>query len=95
MTLLFAAITAVVWLLAPHVASQMDGLSRGVSQSIQQLYAQLPQYEWGKRLIAQTPGVVELARRGDPVGRVTGIFSSTLGVLANVVIVLFIGSISL
>lgn len=90
-TLLLAAITAVVWMLAPHVAAQLDGLSRGVSQSIQQLYAQLSQYDWGKRLIAQTPGVVELARRGDLVGRVTGIFSSTLGVLANVVIVLFIG----
>lgn len=90
-SLLLLFLAAGVALLAPHVASQVDDLSRGLGQSIQQVYAQLSHYEWGKRLIKQTPGVMELARRGDIVSRVTGIFSSTLGVLANTVIVLFIG----
>ncbi len=37
------------------------------------------------------PGVSELAQRGNLVGRVTGVFSSTLGIAANIVLVAFIG----
>lgn len=90
-TLLLAATTATVWLLAPHVAAQTDDLSRGLTQSIQQLRTQLAQYEWGRRILAEVPGVAEWAQRGNLFARVTGVFSSTLGILANIVLVAFIG----
>lgn len=90
-TLLCGATTAAVWLLAPQVAAQVDDLSRGLTQSFQQLRAYLAQYDWGRRILAQMPGVAELAQRGNLFGRITGVFSSTLGILANAILVAFIG----
>ena len=89
--LLLALITAGVSLLAPHVASQVDDLSRGLAQSIQQLRAFLGQYEWGQRILSEVPGVAELAQKGNLLGRLTGVFSSTLGIIANLTLVAFIG----
>ena len=90
-TLLCGATIAAVWLLAPQVAAQVDDLSRGLTQSFQQLRAYLGEYDWGKRILAQVPGVAELAQRGNLLSRVTGIFSSTLGMFANAILVAFIG----
>ena len=88
---LLGAVTAAVWLLAPHVATQVDDLFRGIAQSVQQLHGYLAQYEWGRRLLAQVPRIAELAQRGNLVGRVTGVFSTTLGFVANTILVAFIG----
>ena len=90
-SLLIGGTALVVWALAPHVAAQMDDLSRGVATSVQQLRAELLRYEWGRRALDEVPGVAELARRGNLLGRVTGIFSSTLGIIANTVLVTCLG----
>jgi len=90
-TLLCGATTAAVWLLAPQVAAQVDDLSRGLTQSFQQMRAYLGQYDWGRRILAQVQGVAELAQRGNLLSRVTGAFSSTLGMFANAILVAFIG----
>lgn len=89
--LLVALVTAGVWLLAPRVVAQADGLVQGITQSVAQLRSQLSQHEWSRRLLANAPGVVELAKRADLVARVTGVFSTTFGLLANVILVGFIG----
>ncbi len=89
--LLIGAGTVTVWLFAPHVAVQIDDLSRGVVQSVHQLHAHLAQYEWGRRILAQVPAFADLAQRSNLLGRVTGVFSSALGLIANVVLVGFIG----
>lgn len=90
-TLLVLVIAATVWVLAPRVAAQADGLAQGLTYSVEQLHGCLSQYGWGKRLLAQTPGVAELAQRANLVARVSGVFSSTFGILANVILVGFIG----
>ena len=90
-TLLIGVTAMIVWALAPHVAGQVDELSRGVAVSVQQLRVELLRYEWGRRVLAEVPGVAELARRGNLLGRVTGIFSSTLGIIANTILVICLG----
>ncbi len=90
-TVLLLALGATIGLLAPQVAAQTDGLVQGLTNSVEQMRARLSQYGWGQRVLAQTPGIVELAKRADLVARVTGVFSTTFGVLANVVLVGFIG----
>lgn len=80
-----------VWLLAPAVAAQTDELSQSLTQSVQQLGDRLGRYEWGRRLIAQMPGLGGTAPKSDLFARVTGLFSTTLGVLANVVVIGFVG----
>ena len=89
--LVIGGLTGVVWLLAPQVAAQADDLLRGVRHSVQQLGAYITQYEWGRRMLAEMPGVAEIARRGNLLARVTGVFSSTLGFIANTVLVAFLG----
>lgn len=89
--LITCIIAAAVWALAPHVSAQVDDLSRGLAQSVQQLRTALAQYEWGRRILEEVPGVAELARRGNLLGRVTGVFSSTLGIIANTLVVTCLG----
>ncbi len=80
-----------VWLLAPAVAAQTDELGQSLAQSIQQLGAQLGRYRWAQQLMAEAPGLGEFTRTSHLFSRVTGLFSTTLGVVANVVLVAFIG----
>ena len=89
--LVLGGVAGLIWLLAPQVAAQADDLLRGVRHSVQQLGAYITQYEWGRRMLAEMPGMAELARRGNLLSRVTGIFSSTLGFIANTVLVVFLG----
>ena len=89
--LVLGGLAGIVWLLAPQVAAQADDLQRGVRHAVQQLGAYITQYEWGRRMLSEMPGVAELARRGNLLARVTGIFSSTLGFIANTVLVAFLG----
>lgn len=94
--LLVVLIGGTVWLLAPTVSAQADQLAKSLPQSINQLRSNLSQTEWGKKLldgIPQNPGA--LLSSGGPgkgvLSQVTGIFSSTLGGVVNVLIVLITG----
>ncbi len=87
--LLVAGLSA--WLLAPAVAAQTDQLSQSLAQSFQQLGDQLRRYEWGRQILAEAPSLGALTRKADLFSRVTGLFSTTLGVLANIILVAFIG----
>lgn len=88
---LTVALSGVVWLLAPRVAAQTDQLTQRLTSSAQQLTAQISRYEWGQRVLDQAPTLAQLTRGGNIVARVTGVFSTTFGVIADVVLVLFIG----
>ncbi len=89
---LLALFVAGGWLLAPRVAEQVDQLVDHFPRSMQKLEEQVGRYAWGRRIIAQIPDASALVPKGTNVlARATGIFSSTLGVLANFVIVLFVG----
>ena len=79
------------WFLATQVAQQFDELGRNLRAAWGQARQQLQQYEWGQQALTVssldqwTPG------RGNLLGRVSGVFSTTLGVVTNVVVILFIG----
>jgi predicted PurR-regulated permease PerM len=84
-------LTSVGWFLAPRIAAQTDQLWRSLTSSGQQLTAQISRYELGKRLLEHAPTLEQLTGRGNIVARVTGIFSSTFGLIADGLLVLFIG----
>jgi predicted PurR-regulated permease PerM len=80
------------WFLASEIAAQFDQLGQKLTQALHSLEKRLQQYEWGRQLLAQSPTAGQLmSGRFDVLGRITGLFSSALGVIANVFIVLFIG----
>ena len=84
------------WLLAPTVSAQADQLADSLPASIQRLQQSLLQTSWGKRIlegIPKNPGKY-LSAGGPGKGvltQVTGVFSSTLGGLVNILIVLITG----
>jgi predicted PurR-regulated permease PerM len=90
-----ALITLVVgagWWLAPDVADQVDELRLSLPRSVEQLDERLSRYGWGRQVQQEMPGPAELLPdRSDLFARITGVFSTTLGIVANVVIVLFLG----
>ncbi len=88
---LLGLVGATVWFLLPNAAAQIEDLSQGLQRSVVQLHGRLTEYSWGQKLLAQAPGVMDLAQRANLLARVTGIFSSTFGVITNLVLVAFIG----
>jgi predicted PurR-regulated permease PerM len=89
---LLLAVGGAVWWLAPEVAAQTDELRRSLPGSVSQAEAWLARYEWGRALLGQLPPAGELMPdNADLFSRVTGVFSTTLSVIANFVIILFVG----
>ena len=80
------------WLLAPRVAEQGDRLIERLPRAVQQIKKQVEEYQWSRHLFAQAPQPEEmLPENADVLTGAIGVFSTTLGALANVVIILFVG----
>ncbi len=90
---LFALAVGIGWVAGPRLGAQFGQLTERIPEALDQIRAMLAQYEWGLALLAQTPGSGQGVPFGsiDVVGRITGVFSTTLGILANVLIVGIIG----
>ncbi len=80
------------WLLAPAIAEQVTELTQRLPHAAAQARQRLAQAPLGQQIIAQIPALQQLIpRSGNVFARMTGIFSTVLGVVVNIVIVLFIG----
>jgi len=79
-------------LFAPSISEQFAELTEQVPQSASRLLEQIEQSRLGGQLLDQAPAPEDLQPSGGTVAsQVTGVFSTVLGGLANVVIMLFIG----
>jgi len=91
--LLVAIIGGTIWLLAPTVSQQAEELSKALPQAFQNLKTKLSQTGWGQKILAgmpQKPGKF-LSANKDMLGQITGVFSSTLSVFANFLIIIITG----
>lgn len=89
---LISILTIGLWLLAPGIADQVDELQKSLPQSARQLERHIEGYEWGRKALAQVPNANEIMPdKADVLARVTGVFSTTFGAIANFFILLFIG----
>lgn len=81
------------WLLAPSVAEQVDHLADRIPRALQRVEQRIQSYGWGRRLFAQRPDAQDVlaADKAGMVAKATGVFSSTVGVLASFVIFLVLG----
>jgi predicted PurR-regulated permease PerM len=88
-------ISAAVWLLAPTVTEQANQLSESLPQSINRLRDRLIQTELGQELvegIPQQPGqLLTSGSTKNVLSQLTGVVSTTLGALVNVLIVVITG----
>lgn len=86
---LVAAVVAAALTAAPALIEQFNELWRRVPEAAEKLTARIEQYSWGERLLeAVSPGDLVSARGG---GMAASALSSTLGLLAGFVLILFIG----
>lgn len=82
-----------IWLLAPSVAEQIRNLRSELPKSVQNVVAYLNQYSWGKAILEQLPGSDDLINKvnnSDMLAQVGSFFSSTLGVLTNIALMLLL-----
>ena len=78
----------------PSIADQLDELTQTIPTSLEDVRSRLGQYEWGQWLLTNAPLPEEMARsssNSDIVGQITGVFSTALGGLANVLVILVVG----
>lgn len=82
------------WLVGPRVADQLGNLTQRLPASIQELRASVSQYPLGKTMLSQVPqgsqSLSELAP-SNLLGRITGVFSTALSMLTNVLVVIVVG----
>ena len=88
---LAALLVAVGWLLLPRVAVQATRLAEELPAAVQSLRQHVRQYEWGGAAMAQFQVGRLLPSRADIVAQITGVASTTVGAIANLLIILFVG----
>lgn len=80
------------WWIGPRLEDQLDRLSTELPQALDQVKSWLEQYTWGRALVNGTPSPESMASSGaDIFGRITGMVSSALSALGNVLLVLLVG----
>lgn len=76
----------------PAIADEVRALRDRLPEAASELRERLARYEWGQRALDQVPDVTESLPSGEgAVSRVTGVASTTFAMLANFVIILFLG----
>lgn len=79
------------WALAGQVAEQTDQLVTTIPDTAHAATGWLRQYTWGSWLLGQAQDPAQLPQPIELLRNVRGLFSSTAGALAGLVIVLFLG----
>lgn len=89
---LIALVTLGIWLVIPTIAAQGQQLSEQLPQAFTRVRQRLDQIPWINQLLSQVGQPQQLLPESTNVlGRVTGVFSTVLGSVANIVIILFVG----
>ncbi|MFU8803752.1 MAG: AI-2E family transporter [Bradymonadaceae bacterium] len=80
------------WLVAPRVTEQAQALGEALPAAMEELGTNLEEYPWGQFLIGQIPDADELlAERFNVWARLGGVVTATVGVLVDVLVILFVG----
>ncbi len=81
------------WLLAPPISAQVDELAQALPQSVGQVEQWLEQFPWGRELLNLQPGTNDFLADygGTVVTRATGFLSTSLGIVVETLVVLFLG----
>ena len=87
---LLALAGVVVGVFAARIAGEADNFTSTLQTSWEQLKESAGTYQWSQQLLAQSP-IEQLGKTsGEWLSKVTGVFSSTLGVLSSLLVLLFV-----
>jgi predicted PurR-regulated permease PerM len=89
---LIVVVGAIVGLLGPYFVDQMYQLAQRLPEAVDNLRSKLQSYPWGRRVLHNVPEPQQLMGSfSSVVTRITGVFSTVLGALANLFVMLVIG----
>jgi predicted PurR-regulated permease PerM len=91
--ILVAVLALAIYLLAPSVAEQIKNLRDELPKSLQNVSQYLSNYSWGRLILEQMPSnaeMIEKVNNSNVLSRVGNFFSSTLGVLTNIALMLLL-----
>ncbi len=91
--ILVAILALAVWLLAPSIAEQIRNLRQELPKSLQNVVAYLSGFSAGRLILEQIPGSAEIMENvstSNVLSQVGNFFSSTLGALTNVALMLLL-----
>ena len=80
------------WLVWPGIPGQFHAMAAALPDAVSSVRQRLADVPWLQPIFDGLPGTMETARSVDVLGKVTGFFSTTLGGLANVLVVVVIGA---
>ena len=83
--------TGVWFLLASQISEQLSTLTESLPKAVANFREQIGGTEWGKWLLGQIPDGGFTLGSGSFLGSFTSFFSSTFGIIANIVFVIIIG----
>jgi predicted PurR-regulated permease PerM len=87
---LLALTAAGVLAASSMIAGQLDRLTSDLPKSLDQARQYMREQEWGRVLLGHAPTAEQLAPGGTAAGRLTAFFSTTFGVLGNLVVLTFL-----
>lgn len=88
---LVALLVLFIALLAPPLVEQFNQLKEAIPSSLEILEREVAQYEWGQQLYDQLTSFESLLADRIILDQLAGIFSSTVGILLSMALVLFVG----
>ena len=91
--ILIAVLALAIYLLAPSVVEQVRNLREELPKSLQNVSQYLSNYSWGKLILEQMPSnteIVDKVNNSNVLSRVGNFFSSTLGALTNIALMLLL-----
>lgn len=88
--LFFGLIIGAFWLIAPTVSEQVQEMRQTIPKALTQVQDWLSQYGWGQKLVEQVPDDMSQAmpKQDALLSKVSGVFSSALSFLADLLIVI-------
>ncbi len=91
--ILILVLSLSVYLLAPSVGEQIKNLRVELPNSLQNVVTYLSSFSWGRAVLEQLPGTAEIIEKvntASNLSKVGNFFSSTLGALTNIALMLLL-----
>ena len=87
-----AALGGFGFLAGPQVSEQLGQLGERLPEAVEQIKATIQSQAWGRALLRNAPAPAELVPSpGDVLGQLSGVFSTALGTVVNLSIILILG----
>jgi predicted PurR-regulated permease PerM len=93
MLLASSLLTAIILIIGPSITEQVNEMAETIPKSLSNLKEKIVQTEMGQKIFDEVPETREdiLGNRDESLAKITRFFSSTLGVFADIIIIIFTG----